>query len=448
MSFDPGQRVHILGVAGAGMSGVARLLVQRGCDVSGSDTSRSPVLDDLADVGVTVVADDDLAASADAAVLLWSPAVSLEHPALAAARTRGARLVTRSELFGELSSLYEVIGVTGTHGKTTATSMLAHVYAAADVDASRLLGAEVRGLGPNGVAGTSPFLLLETDESYGTFAAVAPAALALLNVEADHLDHYGSLSALEAAFVDLVTRVRGPVVVWTDDPGARAVANSTPHPVVTVGSESAQWLVTDVILDRRGARFVLRGPVTLAVSLSVTGHHNVANAATVAVLALTLGLPPTAVATGLQRFRGAPRRFDYLGQWRDMAVYEDYAHLPGEIAATLRAAKDAGFTRVACVFQPHRVTRTLAVGEAFAPAFDEADTVIVTALYDAGEPNPTGVTGEYVAEFLRSRRADVVRYAPTVADVRRALEDVEADALFFVGAGDVAQVATTLEGLA
>ena len=235
------------------------------------------------------------------------------------------------------------------------------------------------------------------------------------------------------------------MVVWRDDAGARRLVESVIRPVTTVGTSEAVWTVDGVVVGRRSATFALRGPQTLAGRLQVTGTHNVANAAVVAVLALELGVNVPAVQAGLANFRGAPRRFEFRGRWRNMDVYEDYAHLPGEIAATLQAARDAGYDRVACIFQPHRITRTVAVGDAFAPAFDNADIVLVTPIYSAGEANPDGVTGERVAAPLRARRGDVVRYCPNEQSLEEALATLEVDALFVLGAGDVARCLDALE---
>ena len=438
MTFTSDTRVHIVGVGGAGMSGVARLLHERGCIVTGSDASSSDTTRALVSAGIPVVTGDAPSGVSDADVVLWSPAVALSHPLLQLARERGATLLTRAALLEELGVAYDVVGLTGTHGKTTATSMMVHVMEAAGRDASWLLGADVLGVGSNGHAGRSTTLVLETDESYGTFAALRPAALGVLNVEADHLDHYGDLATLEQAFVALLERTRGPVVVWCDDEGADRVAKAAQRPVVTVGTgPSAEWRVSDMVLERRGATFSLQGADHLAITLQVTGAHNVANAAVVAVLAHAIGIETAAITAGLAAFRGAPRRFEFRGVVGGADVYEDYAHLPREIEATLAAARAAGYLRVIAVFQPHRFTRTLAVGAAFAPAFDGADEVFVTDIYAAGEDNPHGLSGGDVATWLRAHRHDNVRVVNASSELLAALALTAGDALFFIGAGDI-----------
>ena len=448
MIFERAARVHIVGVGGAGMSGLARLLAMSGCVVTGTDARDSIVLAELRGAGVRTRVGHDVALGADAQVLLWSPAVALDDVELVAARERGAVLVTRSGAMAELARMRSVVGLTGTHGKTTATSMMVHVLHAAGLDASRLLGAPVLGVGANGHWADEP-LIMEVDESYGTFRELRPDSLGLLNVEADHLDYYGDRGALEAAFGDLVERTTGPVIAWADDPGCRRVLGLVSRPVVTVGRHGGEWVVTDEVLMRRGARFSLTSADAqrLEIELSVTGAHNVANAAVVATLALGLGYGADAVIGGLRGFVGAPRRFEYRGRWRGVEVYEDYAHLPGEVSATLRAARDAGYGRVAAVFQPHRVTRTMALAEDFAESFEDAQRVIVTDIYPAGEPNPTGATGQLVSQSVAARFAGDVEYAATFDEVVAVLaRGLDVDAIFFLGAGDVADVIALLPG--
>ncbi len=447
--FEPGVRVHVVGVGGAGMSGLARLLVEAGAVVSGSDLADSAVLEALRAVGVTVAIGHQGVNVTHADVVVWSPAVATDNVELVAAREGEARLVSRADVLAELARARPVIGLTGTHGKTTATSMMVHVLAAAGRDAGRLLGAEVLGVGANGHWGSDE-VVVEVDESYGTFALVRPHALGLLNVEADHLDHYGTLGALERAFAELLDRTDGPVVLWSDDPGALRVATIAKREVVRVGTGDEAWRVRDVEVTRHDARFTLRGPTDMDVTLHLTGVHNVADAAVVAVLAIELGVSSDAIRTGLATFRGAPRRFELLGSWRGVDVYESYAHLPGEIRAILKATRAAGYERITAVFQPHRVTRTLSLVDDFAPAFDDASAVIVTDIYTAGESNPTGVTGEVIAEALARRGAGVVTtYCAKIEDVPDAVELLheDSDVVVLLGAGDVASVAAQLRGM-
>lgn len=442
MNFQRGTRVHIVGVGGAGMSSLAVLLQGYGCVVSGCDAANTGVLAQLRELNVEVSDHHDADHVAHADVVLWSPAVSREHVELVAAQSSGRVMLARCDVLAELSTMMRLIGVTGTHGKTTAASMLVQIMAAAGRDDARLLGAMVRGVGFGGHFGPGD-LLAEVDESYGAFAELTPYALGLLNVEADHLDHYGSLENLEQAFGDVLRRTTGPVVVWTDDPGAARVASLASRDVVSVGTQApAWWRLVDEEITPRSARARLVGPVDVDIELAVTGRHNLANAALAAALALAVGVQPGHVTEGLRRFRGAPRRFEHVATWRGIDVVDDYAHLPGEVVATVEAAHAAGYEKVVAIFQPHRVTRTLSVGANFAAAFDLVDEVIITDIYAAGEANPDGVTGEIVANFVIDRGRTRARYAPTLEDAARTLEQhaARADLVLILGAGNVTSV--------
>ena len=449
-TFESGRRVHVVGVGGAGMSGLAILLSEMGAHVSGSDERDSPILQELRERGVRTFVGHRAGNADGAEVMLWSPAVSSDNVEIVAAQRAGAEMVTRSKVLFELASQKRVIGLTGTHGKTTATSMMVQAALAAGRDDGWLLGAPVLGVGANGHWGSGD-VIVEVDESYGTFGELQPYALGLLNVEADHLDHYGSLGVLEDAFSDLVTRTLGPVVAWGDDAGVARVVDHSRRDVILVGASSAlPWHVTNVTLDRRRSSFDVRGPdLELGITLRVTGAHNVANAAVVAVLAHALGIEANAIEAGLSNFVGAPRRYQFRGAWRGVDVYEDYAHLPGEITATIEATHAAGYDNVAVVFQPHRFTRTASLAEEFGEAFHGANHVVVTDIYGAGEANPKGVTGELVADALR-RHDPLVRthYVAALLDVTELLEQIvtASDVILVLGAGDVGSLIATLPG--
>ena len=446
MMFSPGTRVHVVGVGGAGMSALAVYLAESGCQVSGCDAGNVAVVDLLRGLGVDARRSHDAAHVNEVDVVLWSPAVADDHPELARARERGVTMLRRPRVWRELSEHQRIIGLTGTHGKTTATSMLAHIMLAAGRDDSRLVGAPVRALGFSGHFGPGD-LLAEVDESYGAFSEVTPYALGLLNVEADHLDHYGTLDNLEAAFAAVVTATVGPVVVWHDDAGAARVARRAHREVITVGTRAQDdWRVSDLRTTRTTTSARLTGPSTLDLTLAVVGRHNVANAAVAAALAMAVGVDAASVVTGLANFRGAPRRFELLARGRDVDVVDDYAHLPGEIAATVTAARDAGYRNIVVVFQPHRVSRTVSIGPGFAPAFDDVTEAIITDIYTAGEPNPTAVTGDVVADSLRARGVVATHYAATLSDAATQVVRVgeNADLILLVGAGDVTRVIDSL----
>jgi UDP-N-acetylmuramate--alanine ligase len=445
--FTSGTRVHIVGVGGAGMSALALLLRGYGCVVSGCDVANGAVLDELRRHGIDVESTHDARHVVPSDVVVWSPAVKDDHVELVAARMAAKVMMARPRVWAELSASKRLIGLTGTHGKTTSTSMLVHIMQSAGRDDARLLGAPVRGVGLGGHFGPGD-LIAEVDESYGAFEELTPYALGLLNVEADHLDHYGSLENLESAFVQLLERTTGPVVAWIDDAGASRVVERARRDVITVGtSTAAQWRLEDIALTRQGARARLRGTEVLDIELAVTGRHNLINAAAAGVVAMAVGVAAPEVVRGLANFRGAPRRFEHVGARRGSDFIDDYAHLPGEISATVAAARAAGYRRIVAVFQPHRVTRTLSIGAAFAPAFDDVDAVIVTDIYTAGEANPQGVTGEIVRDAVLARGVTTAYYAATLKDAAVTLQDLigDADAVLMLGAGDVTRLLEYLD---
>ena len=444
----PPSRVHIVGVGGAGMSGMARYLAGRGCVVTGSDSSASPTLVDMSSImNVYVGSDTGIATTAD--VLTMSPAVALNDPEVIAARDLGIPVLSRAEFLARLTHDHEVVALAGTHGKTTATSMYLMVAQAAKQNPSWLLGAPVIGFGENGGYGSHQ-LVLELDESYGTFANVNPSSLGLLNVEADHLDHYGDLAGVQQAFRELVSRTKRHVVVWYGSTAHELV--KTVNSIVTVGDDPrATWHVGGVELELTGSSYALMsGDERLALALRVPGFHNIVNSAIVAVTALLNGVPSSAVVEGLARFEGAPRRYEIHGTiaGSDALVIEDYAHLPSEIRTAITTARGDQGRKVIAVFQPHRVTRSTNLTEEFGTAFEDLDELIVTDIFSSGEPNPDGVTGQIIVDSVLERSSTPVRY---IADRRDAATYIrtrhgEADVVLVLGAGDIGELATWLIG--
>ncbi len=442
----PPRRVHIVGIGGAGMSGMARYLAGRGCAVTGSDAAASTTLVALsATMDVYVGSDIDIATNAD--VVTMSPAVSPDDAEITAARAAAIPVLSRAEFLARLTHDHEVVAFAGTHGKTTATSMYLMVAHAAKQKPSWLLGAPVIGFGDNGGYGSHQ-LVLELDESYGTLANVAPSSLGLLNVEADHLDHYGDLAGVQHAFRELVSRTKRHVVVWYGSTAHDLV--KTVNSIVTVGDDPrAMWHIGSVNLELSGSSYALvSDDVKLSINLTVPGFHNVVNSAIVAVTALVNGVPSGAVIEGLSRFSGAPRRYEMHGTIAggDALVIEDYAHLPSEIRTAITTARGNQGRRVLAVFQPHRVTRTTNLAEEFGTAFEDLDELIVTDIFTSGEPNPDGVTGQVIVDSVLARSSTPVRY---IADRREAAAYIrtrqsDADVVLVLGAGDIGELATWL----
>ena len=433
--------IHIVGVAGAGMSALALVLAQMGHEVSGSDLRRSTVTDRLERAGVRVEIGHSADALGSAKVVTASPAVPLGNPELIEADRRGLTVVRRPAMMAALTRLRPTAAVSGTHGKTTTSSMLSLILMAADLTPSYLLGADVPGVGAGAQWGTGDLLVMEADESYGAFELLTPALTVVTNVEADHLDHYGTLARLEGAFVELLERTSGSAVVMEDDGGASRVGAAVGALRVGTGDD-VDAHISSVVLGRSASRFTLRLPSgdTLELLVGSPGLHNVRNAAVAAVAAAELGAAPDAIVRGLERFAGVPRRFEFRGDAAGITFVDDYAHLPAEVDATLAAAAAGGFGRIIAVFQPHRYTRTRNVASGFAGTFALADHVVVTDIYSAGEEAIPGVSGRLVATAAAlDRPPGTVHY---VAD-RSLLAEVvlgllaEGDLCLTLGAGDL-----------
>ena len=437
----PPTHVHVVGAGGTGMSGVVRYFADLGSRVSGSDQHDSATLTSLHSLGHFVVGSNTRDA-ARATLVTWSPAVPRDFdPDLVAA---SGELMNRSHLLATVARHHSTVAVTGTHGKTSASSMLVHIARAAHWSPSWLVGAEIRGVGPNG-RHDGDRLILELDESYGTFEHVAPQGLAVLNIEADHLDHYGTLASLIDSFRGVIQRTHGPVVVWMDDVPERSYEGTA---ALTVGtSDRATYVVSDIVRHSGAMSFRIRGPLlSLDLTVPVVGRHNVANAATVAVLAHLLGAAPDAIAAGLASFVGSPRRYERRGRLGTAEIIDDFAHLPGEIAATLRTAREGGSTSLLAVFQPHRFSRTTRLLEEFGRSFGDATDVVVTDIYGAGEVNDDGSSGQLVAEAISLHRGTPVTYCRTLDDVERHVREVASryDTIIFLGAGDISRTVDAL----
>lgn len=445
-AFSFGARWHVVGVGGAGMSGVARVLAQMGCVVSGSDARHSATTDALVDEGITVAIGHDARAVPARAFVIASPAVASENVELVAARERGCTVVRRGELLAALVGRRTTWAIAGTHGKTTTSTMLALIADAAGRDPSYLIGEAVAGLGSNARWAGGDCLVVEADESYGTFASMAPAVLGITNVEADHLDHYGDLDTLIGAFADLGRR-SGQVVVFSDDALAATVGEACG--ALRVGTDAAADFVVGALeLGLGRSSFTLTPPAgaTLPLEVAASGQHNVANAAVAAAVAMLAGVDSEAIARGLAGFAGVPRRFELRGARGGVTFIDDYAHLPTEVAATVHAALASTEDRLVVVFQPHRYTRTAAVGAEFATSFVGVDHLVVADLYSAGEPPIPGVSSAIVVDAVRA--SGTVPHVDAVDDAH--LDDHVAGllrpgtVLLTMGAGDLTELPTRL----
>lgn len=438
----PGRRVHVVGAGGAGMSGLAKLLSQLGFEVTGSDLKPTRTLDLLGDVGVRTWVGHRPDEIADVDLVVASSAVPDRDPELAAASAGGIPIWRRPRLLRALTEAMPTAGFAGTHGKTTSTAMAVAALRGTGADPSFVVGGELVDDYTNAHLGTDELLVLEADEAFGTFRHLHLRALMVTNVEADHLDHYGTVLALEDAFRQVALAVEGPVVGCVDDPGVRRLARAVD--VVGYGTDpAADWRIVEPVVDVAASRFVLAGPgVELPVTVPKPGMHVVRNAAGVLVLLGALGYGLDGLAAGLGDFGGVRRRWEVRARIGDVVVVEDYAHHPTEIAATLDAARRAASGRVHVVFQPHRYSRTADLGPAFGAPLAAADEVLVTEVYPAGERPIPGVTGRVVADAVAAAGGRV-RFVPELGEIPGVLGELVAagDVVLLLGAGDVGTIA-------
>ncbi|VXB62222.1 UDP-N-acetylmuramate:L-alanine ligase [Arthrobacter sp. 9V] len=431
-------RVHFIGIGGVGMSAVARIMVSRGVPVSGTDVKDLPVMRDLALAGARIAVGYDARNLGDSQTVVAGSAIRADNPELVAAREAGLPILHRSEALAATMAGHRVVTVAGTHGKSTTTSMVAVLLKEAGMDPSFAIGANVPALGVNAAHGESDIFVAEADESDGSFLNYRPLIAVVTNVEADHLDHYGTPEAVFASFDNFAALLpaNGVLLACADDAGARALAERTASAgstrVLTYGTSDD----ADIRLHDGGP-----GDVSVAVSgdvhrldLQVPGRHNALNAAAAFAVAVELGVEPGAAAAALGHFTGASRRFELKGQGRGVRVYDDYAHHPTEVRAALSAARSvAAGKKVHVLFQPHLFSRTREFAKEFADALDLADTALVLDIYPAREDPIPGVSSTLITDHLVNGR--LVSADEAVEAVAAAAS--EGDVVLTVGAGDV-----------
>ncbi|MFH2072872.1 MAG: UDP-N-acetylmuramate--L-alanine ligase [Actinomycetota bacterium] len=436
------ERVHLVGVGGAGMSGLAKLLAQAGHTVSGSDIKPGKAITVLPRVGVDTWVGHRPERASEWDLVVASSAVPARDPEVAAARAAGVAVWERPALLAEMTSRMPAVGVAGTHGKTTTTAMLVAAARALGRDPSFMVGGELVALNTNAHLGERGLFILEVDEAFGTFCDLTLRGLVITNIEADHLDHYQTLDRLEAAFQDVAGRVNGPVVACLDDPGAAALAARVPGVVGYGTGGEAPWRVTAPRPDGTGVRFSLvHGGDAVEVFVPRPGLHVALNAAGLLALLGEYGVDVAAAAVGLASFGGVRRRFEVKARVAGVTVVDDYAHHPTEVAATIAAARLGNPSRVVAVFQPHRYTRTSELAGEFGPALAGADRVVVCDVYAAGEPPIPGVTGRLVAKAAEQAGAAVsfVGHRSDLAAMVAGLA-VSGDVILMMGAGDITLV--------
>ena len=451
------RRIHFVGIGGAGMSGIAEVLLNLGYQVSGSDLKQSEVSRRLESLGGKVFYGHRAEQVGDAEVVVISSAVREDNPEVLAARRKKILVIPRAEMLAELMRLKRSIAVAGSHGKTTTTSMIATILHQAQLDPTAVIGGRLDRFGSGARIGTGDLMVVEADESDGSFLRLRPVIAVVTNIDREHLDHYGSFDRLRESFLSFVKEVPfyGLDVLCTDCSVVRGMIGEIDRRYVTYGtSGDAEIRAIEICQEKQGAGFdvIHQGKKLGRIILGVPGLHNAVNALAAIAVSFELGVDFDTIAKSLTGFKGVHRRFEIKGEARGVTVVDDYGHHPSEIKATLAAARDwrpeQGLEiarRVVVGFQPHRYSRTKILLDEFTTAFDQAEVLLVTEIYSAGEDPISGVTGKALFEEVSNHRKTQgleTWFCPTLEEIQDwLLKNLRpGDLLLTVGAGNIWQV--------
>jgi len=453
------EQVHFIGIGGYGMSAIAKVVLEMGYKVTGSDVAQSALSKKLAEQGAIVKLGHDASHIEGATLVVYSTAVSSDNVELVAAKDAGIPVLHRADMLAKLLNATNGIAVAGAHGKTTTSSMIALVMELTQQDPTYIIGGEIVNLGTNAKAGKGSYLVAEADESDGSFLKYYPSIALVTNIEADHLENYdGDFENIKKAYVQFLKQVKpdGKAIVCIDDENVRELLPRVyadkalqEAQLITYGiNEQADYMASHIVEGDRCVSFELQHNQQSLGSfkLSVPGLHNVYNALATIVTALEAGVALEELRSAITKFEGAKRRFQVLADEKDMLVVDDYAHHPTEITATIRAAKATG-KRITAVFQPQRFTRTYFLLDEFSKAFPDADQVIITDIYSpAGEEAIEGVSSEKLVELIAASGQRNVQYIPTKEQVLQQLKETIApgDIVITMGAGDIWKVSHEL----
>jgi UDP-N-acetylmuramate--alanine ligase len=434
----------MIGIGGAGMSGIAEILINLGFTITGSELRSTPVTERLASLGARIFIGHSAANVQACEAVVYSSAVREDNPEIAAARERKIPVIKRPEMLAELMRMKYGICIAGTHGKTTTTSMTGQVLAAGGIDPTIIVGGKVTGFGGGAKIGRSHYLVLEADEYDRTFLRLSPVIAVVTTIELEHLDCYRDLDDIRNAFTQFVNKVPffGSAILCIDDRGVRSIIPGVERRIITYGfSRQADVRAENDAFERATSRFdavadgVLMGTVTLA----VPGRHNIRNALAAVAVAREMGIPFETIARALADFRTVERRFEIKGEAGGVTVVDDYAHHPTEIEASLDGARSGFDRRIVAVFQPHLYSRTRDFHEEFGRAFMNADILVVTDIYPARETPVEGITGKLVADDAAAAGHRNVLYIEHREDIPKALLDIvrPGDMVITFGAGDI-----------
>jgi UDP-N-acetylmuramate--alanine ligase len=441
--FRKSRKMHFIGIGGAGMCGIAEILINLGYEVSGSDLKESDTTRRLAEMGAKIFIGHYPSNIGDYSVVITSTAVNLlTNPEVIEARSRKIPVIHRSEMLSELVRLKYGIGVAGTHGKTTTSSMMAHVMWHAGQNPTSVIGGKVLNFGSNARAGEGEYLVFEADESDGSFLKLLPAITVVTNIDADHLDHYKYFEGIKDAFLQYMNNIPfyGYSVICIDDPVVAELLPKIERPYVTYGfREESDFRAANLHLDGETSFDCYYKDKKLGrITMQLLGRHNVLNALSVVAVASELEIPFAVIADALADFKGVGRRLELIGEADGITILDDYGHHPTEIRATLDALRTKG-RRIAAVFQPHRYSRTQHLAEDFGKCFGGADLLFLTEIYPAGEAPIEGVSSRLIADAVERSDGRTVTVIPRFEDIAPTIAKSlkKGDILVTLGAGDI-----------
>ena len=434
---------HFIGIGGAGMSGLAKILIQKGVKVSGSDLSGSKYVERLIKMGAQIKIghhEDNMPDSCDLVVI--SSAIPLNNPEVKKAGTMGIRIMKRGELLGKLMKLQKGIAVAGAHGKTTTSSMIALILEEAGYDPTIVIGGELYNLCSNAKLGNGKYFVAEADESDGSFLELFPEIALVTNIEDDHLEYYGSLDKIIDAFQQYINQSGGTVFIGIDDGIAVNLKKPENSKVKYYGlRDNDNFVAKNLVFKDTGSTsdIFYEGKLLGKMELTITGKHNIVNALGAVGVAMEAGVSFREAARALKKFKGVERRFQLLGYEKNVKVVDDYAHHPTEIRATLQAARQSHKGRIVAVFQPHRYSRTKQLYHEFGSSFSDADFIVVTDIYAAGEQAVLGISGELIAQEAKKRFPGKEVVYKGYDDLTDYLQEINksGDLIITLGAGDI-----------
>jgi len=444
---------HFVGIGGISMSGIARLLLEKGYQVSGSDLKDSELLRTLREAGARISIGHDPLNIAGVGTVIISSAIPEDNCEVKEAHKQGLRVWQRAQMIARLMENKRGIAIAGTHGKTTSTSMVSLLLAKNELDPTVLIGGELNDLGGNAKLGRGDLVVTEADESDGSFLFFSPEIALITNIELDHPDYYSSYQMVLNVFQKFIKRVApgGRIIVCVDDPGVQKVLESgeTKAAVLGYGIENGELQAREIELKNGASCFQVnyQGETLGEITLKVPGRHNVYNALGVIGIALVLGLEFSGIKKGLEAYRGVQRRFEQVGIAGGICIVDDYAHHPTEIEATISAARSSDPNRVVVIFQPHRYTRTNYLLDGFAQALQKADRVVVTSVYSASEKPIPGVSGEKIVRLIEQEGGKgKASFCPNLEDIPGFLGEElrHGDLVLTLGAGDIYKVGPLL----